>query len=160
METSGKGARKLWKTIKTVDLLRLIYSPKSSIVCLRTGGTNKPRVCLCLCFVWWGRKKERNERVIEDKIHWTVLNTSQLISVNLLGSWQAGWSTKLWIKERMDMASFFLINLFIFYLFIFGRVVFFCCVRAFSSCGEQGLLFVVMHRLLTVVASLVAEHRL
>ena len=35
-----------------------------------------------------------------------------------------------------------------------------CCTRAFSSCGEQGLLFVVVHRLLIVVASLVAEHRL
>ena len=35
-----------------------------------------------------------------------------------------------------------------------------CCVRAFSSCSEQGLLFVVVRRLLTVVASLVAEHGL
>ena len=32
------------------------------------------------------------------------------------------------------------------------------CTRAFSSCGEQGLLFVVVHRLLIMVASLVAEH--
>ena len=31
---------------------------------------------------------------------------------------------------------------------------------AFSGCGEQGLLFVVVCRLLTVVASLVAEHGL
>ena len=35
-----------------------------------------------------------------------------------------------------------------------------CCVRAFSSYGEWGLLFVVVHRLLIVVASLVAEHGL
>ena len=35
-----------------------------------------------------------------------------------------------------------------------------CCTRAFSTCGEQGLLFVVVRRLLTVVASLVAEHGL
>ena len=35
-----------------------------------------------------------------------------------------------------------------------------CCARAFSSCGEQGLLFVVVHGLLTAVASLVAEHGL
>ena len=33
-------------------------------------------------------------------------------------------------------------------------------MRAFSSCGEQGLLFVAVHRLLIVVASLVAEHGL
>ena len=35
-----------------------------------------------------------------------------------------------------------------------------CCVQAFSSWGEQGLLFVAVHRLLIVVASLVAEHGL
>ena len=34
------------------------------------------------------------------------------------------------------------------------------CARAFSSCGEQGLLFVAVHGLLIVVASLVAEHGL
>ena len=33
-----------------------------------------------------------------------------------------------------------------------------CCTQAFSSCGEQGLLFVVVHRLLIAVASLVVEH--
>ena len=35
-----------------------------------------------------------------------------------------------------------------------------CCTRAFSSCGEQGLLFVAVHRLLIEVASLVAKHGL
>ena len=35
-----------------------------------------------------------------------------------------------------------------------------CCARAFSSCGEQGLLFVAVSGLLTAVASLVVEHRL
>ena len=35
-----------------------------------------------------------------------------------------------------------------------------CCVRAFSSCGEQGLLFIAVRGLLTAVASFVAEHRL
>ena len=35
-----------------------------------------------------------------------------------------------------------------------------CCAWAFSSCGERVLLFVVVRRLLTVVASLVAEHGL
>ena len=32
-----------------------------------------------------------------------------------------------------------------------------CCARAFSSCGEQGLLFVAVRRLLIAVASLVAS---
>ena len=35
-----------------------------------------------------------------------------------------------------------------------------CCVRAFSSCGERGLLFIVVCGLLIAVASLVAEHGL
>ena len=35
-----------------------------------------------------------------------------------------------------------------------------CCAQAFSSCSEQGLLFVVVHGLLIAVASLVAEHGL
>ena len=35
-----------------------------------------------------------------------------------------------------------------------------CCTWAFSSCGEQGLLLVVVCGLLIVVASLVVEHGL
>ena len=35
-----------------------------------------------------------------------------------------------------------------------------CCMQAFSSSGEWGLLFSVVCKLLTVVAFLVAEHRL
>ena len=35
-----------------------------------------------------------------------------------------------------------------------------CCVRAFSSCGEQGLLFAALRELLIAVASLVVEHGL
>ena len=34
------------------------------------------------------------------------------------------------------------------------------CARAFSSCGKWGPLFIVVHRPLTIAASLVAEHRL
>ena len=36
----------------------------------------------------------------------------------------------------------------------------YCCTWAFSSCGEWGLLFLVVCRLLFAVVSLVAEHRL
>ena len=35
-----------------------------------------------------------------------------------------------------------------------------CCVQAFSSCSERGLLFVAVRGLLTAVASLVVEHGL
>ena len=35
-----------------------------------------------------------------------------------------------------------------------------CCAQGFSSCGEQGLLFIAVCRLLIAVASLVGEHGL
>ena len=35
-----------------------------------------------------------------------------------------------------------------------------CCVWAFSSCGKQGLLFIVVRGLLITVASLGEEHGL
>ena len=53
-------------------------------------------------------------------------------------------------------AYFFKINI---YLFL-AELGLHCCVRAFSSCGKRGLLFVAVHGLLIAVASLVAEHRL
>ena len=48
------------------------------------------------------------------------------------------------------------------YLFIlfFGCGGSYCCEQAFSSCGEWGLLFVVVHGLLIAVVSLAVEHGL
>ena len=54
--------------------------------------------------------------------------------------------------------GFGFLNLFI-YLFL-AALGLRCCVLAFSSFGQQGLLFVVVRRLLVAVASLVAEHGL
>ena len=51
------------------------------------------------------------------------------------------------------------INLFIYFIYL-AALGLRCCAQAFSGCGEQGLLFIAVHRLLTAVASLVAEHRL
>ena len=53
---------------------------------------------------------------------------------------------------------FYFINIFIYlFLAVLGLC---CCVRAFSSCGEGGLLFIVVHELLIAVASLVTDHGL
>ena len=52
---------------------------------------------------------------------------------------------------------FYKFILFILFLAALGLC---CCMWAFSSCGEQGLLFVVVPRLLIAVASLAAEHGL
>ena len=49
--------------------------------------------------------------------------------------------------------------LFIYLLFL-AALGLHCCARAFSSCSEQGLLFVAVHGLLIAVASLVVEHGL
>ena len=52
------------------------------------------------------------------------------------------------------------LNHFLTFIYLFLTVLgIHCCVWAFSSCSEQGLLFVVVRRLIAV-ASLVAEHRL
>ena len=47
-----------------------------------------------------------------------------------------------------------------FFFFFWLRWVFIVARQAFSSHGEQGLLFVLVHWLLIAVASLVAEHGL
>ena len=52
-----------------------------------------------------------------------------------------------------NVSLFFLIYLFL------AALCLHCCARAFSSCGERGLLFTVVRGLLIAVASLV-EHRL
>ena len=60
----------------------------------------------------------------------------------------------------IDLAvQLYLFILFIYFLFL-SALGLRCCVRAFSSCGERGLLFVAVPRLLIAVASLVAEHGL
>ena len=64
----------------------------------------------------------------------------------------------------MDQPSFFVLFFFNevgFFVFVFLAVLGLrCCAQAFSSCGEQGLLFVAVHGLLIEVASLVTEHGL
>ena len=57
-----------------------------------------------------------------------------------------------------EMLKFFFL-IYLFYLFL-AALGLHCCTRAFSSCGEWGLLFVAVCGLLTAVASLVAEHGL
>ena len=57
-----------------------------------------------------------------------------------------------WLKDS------FVFCLFI-YLFL-AALGSHCCARAFSSCGERGLLFVAVRGFLIAVASLVAEHGL
>ena len=59
---------------------------------------------------------------------------------------------------QKSLTFFFKFTLFI-YLFL-AALGLCCCVRAFSSCGERGLLFVAVRGLLIAVASLVVENGL
>ena len=53
------------------------------------------------------------------------------------------------------------LSVFYLFMYIFLAVLGLrCCVLAFSSCGERGLLFVAVRGLLIAVASVVAEHGL
>ena len=61
------------------------------------------------------------------------------------------------VRECSNFILFLKINLFIYFWAALGLR---CCVQAFSSWGERGLLFVAVRGLLIVVASLAAEHRL
>ena len=68
------------------------------------------------------------------------------------------WKIRLILPwNSVGLLLFLYINLFILFLAALGLC---CCTWAFSSCGESGLLFVAVCRLLTAAASLVAEHRL
>ena len=66
----------------------------------------------------------------------------------------------IYIKQGVFIVFIiFLINLFI-YLIFMAALGLHCCAWDFSSCGEQGLLFIAVRGLLIAVASLVAEHGL
>ena len=65
---------------------------------------------------------------------------------------------ELLIRGKHYLLFFFLINLFIYLLL--AALGLRCCARVFSSCSEQGLLFIAVRRLLIAVASLVAEQEL
>ena len=93
-----------------------------------------------------------------------------LSHLSIPGYFSAGWKynpllhdafaeclSKMFSSPFSEFPFFFKFNLFYLFLAVLGLC---CCARAFSSCGEQGLLFVAVHRLLIVVASLVAEHGL
>ena len=68
--------------------------------------------------------------------------------------------TASWVKLDQSLLDLFYFIFLKFILFLLAALGFRCCAWAFSSCGEQGLLFVAVHGLLIVVSSLVADHRL
>ena len=61
-----------------------------------------------------------------------------------------------WMRSSDDSNVHLEKNVF-FFLYFLAVLGLHCCARAFSSCGERGLLFVAVHGLLMAVASPVAE---
>ena len=66
----------------------------------------------------------------------------------------------VYIQKNWKPGIFVFKFLFILFIYFWLYWVFVAVCRLFSSCGEQGLLFLVVCGLLLVVASLVAEHGL
>ena len=74
----------------------------------------------------------------------------------------------IWLNSILDFSVksfwmrfiYFLKFIYFIYLFILAALGLHCCMQAFSSCSEQGLLFISVHGFLIVVGSLVAEHGL
>ena len=66
-----------------------------------------------------------------------------------------------WPQNQSPLFIYLFIYLFIIYLSTYFWLCWvFASVRAFSSCGERGPLFIAVRGPLTIAASLVEEHRL
>ena len=67
------------------------------------------------------------------------------------------------LGQKLYLFFFFFLNYYLFIYFYFWLCwvfVFVFCARAFSSCGKRGPRFIAVRGPLTIVASLVVEHRL
>ena len=68
------------------------------------------------------------------------------------------FSLSFWDSGDTNVNFFFFLNIFYLFIYLFlAALGLRCCVRAFSSCSEWGLLFIAVCGLLIAVASLVAE---
>ena len=68
------------------------------------------------------------------------------------------FSLSFWDSGDTNVNFFFFFNIFYLFIYLFlAALGLRCCVRAFSSCSEWGLLFIAVCGLLIAVASLVAE---
>ena len=82
-----------------------------------------------------------------------------LIRLCICGQEIFGNPISLMALTSLVVCFFFFLIIYLIYLFlaVFGLRF---CARAFSSCGKWGPLFIAVRRPLTIMASLVGEHRL
>ena len=88
----------------------------------------------------------------------TSISFRWLVSSALLGSQKC--SQILGVGPLSSLPPHFLYYYYYYYYLFLAALGLHCCAWAFSSCSEQGLLFVAVRVLLIVVASLVVEHGL
>ena len=86
----------------------------------------------------------------------TVCCQNQEIDVGTIQSTQV----QIFGFQRFGGIFFVFFLIFIFLIYFLAVLGLRCCTRAFSSCCEQGPLFVAVRGLLIAVAPLVAEHGL
>ena len=79
--------------------------------------------------------------------------------MSVLGILEHSLSQLMWLTHCV-VFLFFLYKFIYLFIYLLAALGLRCCARAFSSCGERGLLFVVVCGLLNAMASLVAEHGL
>ena len=91
------------------------------------------------------------------KILWPVLPFSLSSSHECIVEFSRGCMMCYMIFFKSILMLNLFIYLFIYFLAVLGLRF---CARAFSSCSEWGPLFIAVRGPLTIVASLVAEHRL
>ena len=105
---------------------------------------------------WWGRDGgARAGASFEVGLPLCLVSVTALSGEGLIPSC---WSRRLEGCMRAGSVPFFFFLRFI--CLFFAVLGLHCCVQAFSSCGEQGLLFIAVLGPLIAVAFLVAEHML
>ena len=87
---------------------------------------------------------------IQTTEYYSVLERNKLLSHKK--PWRNLKCILLSERSQSEKGTFFLLIYFLFFYFL-AALGLCCCAQVFSSCGERGLLFVVVHGLLIAVAS-------
>ena len=105
-----------------------------------------------LVVLWCVGSSWTRDRIHVPRIGRQILNhcTTREVPIHLL------LYILLWLQRAPSIWTLAFVEFFLFIYLFWAVLGLCCCTRAFSSCGEQGLLFVVVCRLLIMVASLVA----